>query len=1623
LAGYIPDPQELNASLLKARDVGVAADWVLHILLSIPLDESEQSKRVTQMLADLPASRQIDVLKVLQMRAGASLTAKSAGALLSGHPIFSGFKMKSDLDQASPESLSIRILTLEQLAFFNHLAGNPAQADACLRLAKSALTYWQAGLDLQAMSLVNEESPECLEGAVSKTVMETVPQSKRMAAELGTLLVKKLVNNGVIEKLEEVTDEPMALLGKAMKEKKEGEAAVAKELGCRAARGFLSMVNEQSRPFIGDFIYQWHPLQFIEGLAELGLSDEAEACTEAVLTIRPSDPVLLSKHTDLLLGKGKFQRAKGAARLAVSLVPASLALRRKLAEADEKAGDWSSAYQHRKDCLSFSNENKLQDQLAFAQTAIQAGVPDEAAALCREILASDPDQASANGWLGMALAKQGQREEAAGHLERATLLAPEETSWWLMLSDMHKQAGERREAYDALRTAVMAAPNSGGVYSALGELLLEDGQSSEALPYLKRANELQPDDEKIGLRLSKAYHLLGHLNEASFVLEKLRHRWNVEPELAFEYASVASDLGDSEGAIPALEVAVRSERVRPEWMMKYADILLDDHDQLSSGPVLEGTRYEQAETLLHKVLDIQPKDPQARLMMADAQRKRGNYENALSLYQTLAEEPATIEPDQLWKIQRGLGLTALELSMTEPALAALKDAALRQPGNLDLQHDLARAYMAAKLPHDAIRSAEIALEIAPHDLRNLGWYADAMAKLGRPAKAEDALRMAVDLSPENPDLRLRLAQVLLQNGNVDEVRQTLSGLASETSASPETMRQAAYVYMRMEDYPAALDCLEKAVARTEDADPELLFDLAQLYNRTGDTVEALDVIQKAASSTCKDPHIFLFQAELLAKQNRASAAQIALDKALHLVDSEPEVKRNQLEAEIYRQMASTQKSSGSLPNALLNAEKALERSPEDLTLRAQTAELALSLLQMERAQRLAKIPEELDLSDDEEQSGRLALILAETSLELGEMGEAVQAWEQAARVQRESSWLASVEARLEARSGETIRAAEMARKAIRIGEETSSRKDSLLWAGKAAIECGLWKEGLRLLHTFTTENPTDPRGVYEIGKSMALAAERQRDCRILDCTAHGPDGDLICGENHSQFKTYMEQAIQATSSADASRWLARGEVAFAPSAQAIKDFGRQALTGDDTAAIVRAFREIGNWPAAALAAQQHPDSPEVQFQLCLGYLAEDPEQGLAMVSNLIDQQARNPMLYALSARLAEKADQEITAGESLNAAVKLWPDEAAWQARAAEIAEKEGDLTAAVKGWKAAVQQSPNHADYNLALGRAYLARGDFQNAVDVLDRAARMVPDNPNAWLDLAYASKMAGNLGEAMEAAQHASDLDMTNVDGVLLCSDVAREMSDSEMAEEYARLAVKRDPHNPEAVLSLSKALTMKGMEKESLEEIERHLAELPASLPLLLERAQLVYRMNGAAAASSLLMKLAQNYPDDPVVLGLLAKVQSESDDRKGAERSAFRSLRLNPNQPDLSFMLAKLQHASGQLDQAVHLLSETIRMQPDHVDAYLELGQTYLDRREHATALEVYKQALRADPKDPRAYYQAALIYKDSKDYMAAESMLQQAAKLDPEDLQVRRQLISVMALNLIHKSQEANTAV
>jgi tetratricopeptide (TPR) repeat protein len=1621
LGGFIPHPEELMQSLLSAGVEKAGIAWVTHMLVVQPLAETVMIHQIVEITRGIPVVVQIKILKNLRQVGCEAVAAKVASNLLNGHPAFASFKNKLDLDVISTDGIAARALALQQIGTFHHLADSPAQAEACLRSAKDALDYWKTGLELQIASIASpDDRPFYLTDLPGQVFSRELP-SKKLIEELGKVLVDQTIQNEVLDRVDETSVDPFFLLERAFCKVNAQESSVGKELGIQAANNFIEEIDRRGNILQGEYVYRWNFENFINRLVDLGLSQQALSCLDAILSLRPGDAFLLALSAKILFSLGNCEKAAEQSELSVALKPERVDHRRQLSEIYEKQGNWDFAYEQRKICVNSESEKVYDDSIAFANTALHCGRAEETEIICERILKHNLDHGEAHGYLGLAYATTGKISESILHLNRATLLVPEDSKWWLALATQYKRMSDEKTAIDTLRASIMATPDSGDLHYALGETLLDNGFSTEALPHLKRAALLLPDNEQISFRLCKALHSLGYLSEAKRAVENLRHKWSTQPEIAYEFANIALELGDLDAAVPALDVAVRSEKARPEWYLVYARLLLENVSELES--VIPVVNYQQAENLLRKAVEINPNHFETRLMLAEALRKKGDFGEAYDIYSDLMNLSESVNPEQIAIIQHGMGMAALALNHVEPGLAMLREAAQRRPMDLELHHDLVHAFISAKLNNDAAQAAEVALGIAPDSLENLNWFADTMLNIGVSERAAESLRCGLELAPKRVDMQIRYAQLLVQSGNLIEARIVLGKLCNHENCSAEYYRQAAYLYLRMEEADAAKCCLEKAVNLTEKPSIDLFYDLAKVYERSGQSDDALELIQRAISGECADPKIYLLHANLLVKASRLQAAQVSLEKALKLaqVGSGGD---DDLIAEIHEKWAHLLRQIGNVAEALQHAEKALEYAPDNGRLQLQTADLALSMLQSGRVQKLLQTqmvsikPEDMDVN-----GLHLACMAAHVGLDEGKIGEAGNLLFDCKKINPEEIWVRTVEARLMAKQGDIARATRLVEQVLQdTAIEAIQPGDNSLWVAKAALETGFYDQSVDIIETFVRKYPAEPRGFTDLAHAYLRIAEIEHTCELLGCKAHAPGEKYLNEEAQKKFDTAIEMAGQLVKAADHSRLMARGKLVFAPSIQTVKSLAGIAESGPETAALIGGLRLVKNIQAAAQVAQKFSGDPDVQFQLALCYLDSEPEKGRDLVDTLLEWKLQ-PMYYALRSALARKMGESDIALDHIESALNFWPDEDRWHAQAAELAIQCGDIETGISHWKEAIKLCSTEPEYTLELGWAYIMAENYVQAGMILEKAVKMCPNNSSAWYNLAQARKAVGKFPEAMECSFRASELEVTGIQGFMLCSEIAQEMGELDLAKEYAGMALKRDAHNPKAVMTMSKVLDQQGRFEESLNVIEVALPDLPPSYEVEYEQAKLTYTLRGAVEAASFVQKLVQSYPEEAEVLALLAKIQADCGDIKAAERSAFKSLRINPHQPELAFTLGKMQRKAGQLDQAVHLLSQGISMDPHNMDGYLELGQTFTDRREHGQALQVYQNAIRFIPDDPRGYYQAALVLREGKDYMGAENMLERAAHLAPDDLQIRRQLVGVMALNLIHKSQEANTAV
>jgi superkiller protein 3 len=197
-------------------------------------------------------------------------------------------------------------------------------------------------------------------------------------------------------------------------------------------------------------------------------------------------------------------------------------------------------------------------RFSVAQALLDAGRPDEAAALLVEANAIDGPRPAIRLALGEALIRTGRAKEAVEHLEnaydsrydtnvsgpllvRALVLAGRPDDAVRRLSGMADSVAENSEesaldfgtlalehnamveAIRWLQIAVERAPDRAEAHEKLGLAIFLNGDPHTARPYLERACHLEPGSASAHLNLAAVYAELGRFPEArSQALEALR---------------------------------------------------------------------------------------------------------------------------------------------------------------------------------------------------------------------------------------------------------------------------------------------------------------------------------------------------------------------------------------------------------------------------------------------------------------------------------------------------------------------------------------------------------------------------------------------------------------------------------------------------------------------------------------------------------------------------------------------------------------------------------------------------------------------------------------------------------------------------------------------------------------------------------------------------------------------------------------------------------------------------------------------------------------------------------------------------------------------------------------------
>lgn len=327
----------------------------------------------------------------------------------------------------------------------------------------------------------------------------------------------------------------------------------------------------------------------------------------------------------------------------------------------------------------------------------------------RKILRSDPRNAEALHWLGVAAQQQGRIADAIEPLRRAIAERPDRAEYHTNLGVVLAQAGQIDAAIDAYERALLLDPRSAFSHFNLAALMLGQGNILGARTHLQQATAIQPN-------FFDAWMALGRAS----VREK-----------------------DFAAAIPAFQsaLALQPQNVEVSFNLGNTWLAMD--------------RLPEAAACFATILKIKPDHGDALNNLGTVLCRLGKLNEAAQAFAMLQAAKPQFAPAY---INASFILSAL--GRHRDAEAAARKAIAIQPESVAALNNLGSALNALNNFEDAIRHFRKATMLDPLHMDAWGNLATACHMYGDMATADSAYQQALSLDPDRTQWRIQQACML-----------------------------------------------------------------------------------------------------------------------------------------------------------------------------------------------------------------------------------------------------------------------------------------------------------------------------------------------------------------------------------------------------------------------------------------------------------------------------------------------------------------------------------------------------------------------------------------------------------------------------------------------------------------------------------------------------------------------------------------------------------------------------------------------------------------------------------------------------------------------------------------------
>jgi tetratricopeptide (TPR) repeat protein len=480
----------------------------------------------------------------------------------------------------------------------------------------------------------------------------------------------------------------------------------------------------------------------------------------------------------------------------------------------------------------------------------------QAAVLLRSAVKLAPDQANLHHYLGYALWKLDQWNQAQAEFEKAHALNRKDAynCYFLAriaaslgnidrsihyykevlrlgpaiydtnqrLGQAYLDKGELIEAHARITAALRETPWDGSLYYQLGRIDLRQHHPAQARAEFAAAARLKSGNQasiRQLLDLSEAVRNR-QMERIQQIRAALLNEASPDPEI---YDSIGVLLGRGGFYSEALEPLERAVKLAPDSYESNYDLGVT---------LFRLGRAHEAEEQLKKALALEPNSPQVNSLLGllDVNQNR----NAEAIKRLRAASQAAPGDERILAL---LGEQYLVGHYVADAISCLRKAVHQNPDDPALRYLLIEAYQEEHDFNSALETAQDASGRFPNDARIIYEEGQQLANIGHYQRARPYAEKAIRMDPTLGFAYDLMGDIQARTGHYKAALESFQKAKNLAPGDELALKGIAENLIRLKRYPQALSELKQAIAaRPQDA--SLYFSLMQVYVRLGQRQEA-----------------------------------------------------------------------------------------------------------------------------------------------------------------------------------------------------------------------------------------------------------------------------------------------------------------------------------------------------------------------------------------------------------------------------------------------------------------------------------------------------------------------------------------------------------------------------------------------------------------------------------------------------------------------------------------------------------------------------------------------------------------------------------------------------------------